>query len=173
MGEDTRQDRQDASGHPSTERVSVPQAADHLGTTVDAIRKRVQRRTIPYEKDADGRVWILLDTGRPRQDATGHRHDSGASPELVEELRDRIAFLEGQLRRRDEEIGRRDAVLLNMTEAMKALNPPREAQSREEPSESAETRSGTSAPPDAGGQESGTERPEEERKGFFRRFFGL
>jgi hypothetical protein len=143
MGEDTRQD---ASGHPSTERVSVPQAADHLGTTVDAIRKRVQRRTIPYEKDADGRVWILLDTGRPRQDATGHRHDSGASPELVEELRDRIAFLEGQLRRRDEEIGRRDAVLLNMTEAMKALNPPRE--SRQEPSESP----GSPGPTDAGAE---------------------
>ena len=144
MGEDTRQD---ASGHSSTERVSVPQAADHLGTTVDAIRKRVQRGTIPYEKDADGRVWILLDTGRPRQDATGRRHDSGASPELVEELRDRIAFLEGQLRRRDEEIGRRDAVLLNMTEAMKALNPPREAQSREQPSESPEPRSSTSPLP--------------------------
>lgn len=74
MGEDGRQDRQDAAGHPSgsaTERVSVPQAADHLGTTVDAIRKRVQRGTISHEKDADGRVWILMDTGRPRQDLTG------------------------------------------------------------------------------------------------------
>jgi hypothetical protein len=171
MGEDTRQD---ASGHPSTERVSVPQAADHLGTTVDAIRKRVQRRTIPYEKDADGRVWILLDTGRPRQDATGHRHDSGASQELVEELRDRIAFLEGQLRRRDEEIGRRDAVLLNMTEAMKALNPPREAQSREEPSESPEPRPDRSAPTDAGGEaQEATEGADMEApRSWWRRMFG-
>ena len=138
---------------------------------MDAIRKRVQRGTIPYEKDADGRVWILLDTGRPRQDATGHRHDSGASPELVEELRDRIAFLEGQLRRRDEEIGRRDAVLLNMTEAMKALNPPREAQSREGASESPESPGPSDAPPEAGREvQEATERQEE--RSWWRRMFG-
>ena len=112
-------------------------------------------------------MWILLDTGRPRQDATGHRHDSGASQELVEELRDRIAFLEGQLRRRDEEIGRRDAVLLNMTEAMKALNPPREAQSREEPSESPEPRATGAAPPDAVG-----EAQEPDTRPWWQRWFG-
>src|SRR5215204_3489271 len=98
MGEDTRQDWQDAAGHPSTERASVPQAADHLGTTVDAIRKRVQRRTIPYEKDADGRVWILLDTGRPRQDTvqdTGKPQSDSAA--LISEMRAHNATLQAQL----------------------------------------------------------------------------
>jgi len=104
MGEDTRQDWQDAAGHPSTERASVPQAADHLGTTVDAIRKRVQRGTIPHEKDGAGRVWILLDTGRPRHDTTGHRPDS--REDLIDELRDRVRFLEGELERRGEEAAR-------------------------------------------------------------------
>jgi hypothetical protein len=91
----------DRSGHPSTERVSVPQAADHLGTTVDAIRKRVQHGTIPYEKDGDGRVWVLLDTGRPRQDSTGHRQDTGRSQSehdaLITEMRGRIEDLRLQL----------------------------------------------------------------------------
>jgi hypothetical protein len=92
------EDRQDRQGHSSTERVSVPQAADHLGTTVDAIRKRVQRRTIPHERDSDGRVWILLDTGRPRQDTvqdTGKPQSDSAA--LISEMRDRIGSLERQL----------------------------------------------------------------------------
>ena len=45
-------------------RVSVQEAADRLGTTVDAIRKRVQRGTVAHEKDSDGRVWILLDVSK-------------------------------------------------------------------------------------------------------------
>jgi hypothetical protein len=97
VGED-RQDRQDRQGHSSTERVSVPQAADHLGTTVDAIRKRVQRGTIPHEKDRDGRVWILLDTGRPRQDSDQDtvqpQSDSAA---LISEMRAHNATLQAQL----------------------------------------------------------------------------
>src|SRR5215203_6360649 len=92
------QDRQDATGPPPTERVSVPQAADHLGTTVDAIRKRVQRGTIPLEKDPAGRVWILLDTGRPRQDIVQDtdqpQSDSSA---LISAKDETIATLRDQL----------------------------------------------------------------------------
>jgi hypothetical protein len=44
---------QDFAGHPSRTHVSVQQAAEHLGTTVDAIRKRVQRDTIAFEKDPE------------------------------------------------------------------------------------------------------------------------
>jgi excisionase family DNA binding protein len=92
------QDRQDWSGHPPGQRASVREAAELLGTTVDAIRKRVQRGTIPYEKDSDGRVWIVLDavqnvTGH-RQDADQPQSDSGA---LISELRARISSLEYQL----------------------------------------------------------------------------
>jgi hypothetical protein len=92
------EDRQDATGQPSTERVSVPQAADHLGTTVDAIRKRVQRETIPHERDRDGRVWILLDTGRPRQDADQDTvQTQSASTALISEMRAHNATLQAQL----------------------------------------------------------------------------
>lgn len=41
----------------------------------------------------------------------------GEVVELVDELRDRIKFLEGELQRKE-------AIMLNMTEAMKALTPP-------------------------------------------------
>jgi len=115
---------EDRSGHPSTERVSVPQAADHLGTTVDAIRKRVQRGTIPYEKDATGRVWVLLDTGRPRQDATEHRQDTDRSQSdstaLISRLEDEVRFLR-------EELARKDVILLRMAESIPQLEAPRES----------------------------------------------
>ena len=136
MGED----RQDWPGRSSGHRASVREAAELLGTTVDAIRKRVQRRTIPYEKDSDGRVWIVLDAV---QDPAGHGQDTGRpqsdssalTPELVEELRRTNALLREVINTRDEEIRRRDTIIMNMTEAMKALNPP----ASEEPSETRES----------------------------------
>jgi len=129
------EDRQDATGPPSTERVSVPQAADHLGTTVDAIRKRVQRRTIPYEKDADGRVWILLDTGRPRQDTvqdTGKPQSDSAA--LISEMRAHNATLQAQLEA--ERQAHAEARRLLMA-ALERIPPQLEAPS--EPRESPET----------------------------------
>jgi hypothetical protein len=91
---------QDSAGHPSRTRVSVQEAAEHLCTTVDAIRKRIQRDTIAHEKDAEGRVWILLDTDRTRhasgQDAAGQRQDSKFGP-LISEMRGRIEDLREQL----------------------------------------------------------------------------
>jgi hypothetical protein len=137
MGEDARQDWQDATGPPSTERVSVPQAADHLGTTVDAIRKRVQRGTIPYDKDAEGRVWILLDTGRPRQDTAGHRQDTDKPPSdstaLISEMRAHNATLQAQLEAERQAHAEARRLLMAALERIPAIEPPRE------PSEDAET----------------------------------
>jgi hypothetical protein len=92
------EDRQDRQGQSSTERVSVPQAADHLGTTLDAIRKRVQRGTIPHERDRDGRVWILLDTGRPRQDTVQDTvQPQSDTTALISEMRAHNVTLQAQL----------------------------------------------------------------------------
>lgn len=75
-----------------TRRATVQDAARTLGLTVDAIRKRIERGTIPYERD-EGRVWILLDE---EQDATGHQQDTGM-PDVVEVLRDEVVNLREQL----------------------------------------------------------------------------
>jgi excisionase family DNA binding protein len=106
--------------------VTVDEAARHLGLTVDAVRKRVQRRQIAYEKAQGGRVRIILDEGETLQDespdTTGQ--DAGADADLVEELRRTNELLREVITTRDEEIRRRDTIIMNMTEAMKALNPP-------------------------------------------------
>jgi excisionase family DNA binding protein len=110
----------------SGRRVTVDEAARHLGLTVDAVRKRVQRGQIAFEKDQGGRVRIILDEGETLQDdspdTTGQ--DAGADAELVEELRRTNELLREVITTRDEEIRRRDTIFMNMTEAMKALNPP-------------------------------------------------
>jgi hypothetical protein len=82
-------------GRTSSSRVSVYDAAQVMGVTVDAIRKRISRGTIPHERDEDGRVWVLLDTD---QDPTSKVQDTDQpqsdSAELISELRARISSLE-------------------------------------------------------------------------------
>jgi hypothetical protein len=98
----------------------VVAAAAELGTTVDAIRKRVQRGTIPHERDDEGRVWILLDT---RQDTTGQGQDTSRPPSdataLISRLEDEVRFLR-------EELARKDTILLRMAESIPQLEAPRE-----------------------------------------------
>jgi hypothetical protein len=67
----------------SDKRVSVYEAGEVLGVTVDAIRKHIQRGTIPHERDGDGRVWVILDASSKVQDTDQPR------------LMDRAQFLRG------------------------------------------------------------------------------
>jgi hypothetical protein len=59
----------------------------------------------------------------------------GDQSELVEELHRTNELLREVISTRDEEIRRRDTIIMNMTEAMKALNPP----AQEAPSEAQES----------------------------------
>jgi hypothetical protein len=87
-------------------------------------------------------VYVVLE-GSP---SALHRDESvGAStdqPELVEELRRTNELLREVITTRDEEIRRRDTIIMNMTEAMKALNPPApedSSEARESPESSGPT----------------------------------
>ena len=75
-----------------------------------------------------------------------HRDEPSDSPtdqsELVEELRRTNELLREVITTRDEEIRRRDTIIMNMTEAMKALNPPApedSSEARESPESSGPT----------------------------------
>jgi hypothetical protein len=101
----------------------VPQAAQALGITEGAVRGRIKRGTLRSHREA-GTVYVVLE-GSPsavhRDQSVGESTDQ---PELVEELRRTNELLREVLTTRDEEIRRRDTIIMNMTEAMKALNPP-------------------------------------------------
>jgi hypothetical protein len=90
-----------------------------LGLTVDAVRKRVQRHQIPHEKDLAGRVWIILDEAETLQDESPDNAGQGADPrsELVDELRDRIRYLERQVEEEREARRRADAILAQLSQA--------------------------------------------------------
>jgi hypothetical protein len=158
------EDRQDSTGPPPAERVSVPQAADHLGTTVDALRKRVQRGTIPYERDHAGRVWILLDTGRPRQD-TDQDTDQPQSDvtALISAKDETIVTLREQLEdlRRDRDEWREQARVADrlLSAAMERIPPQLEApqEAAETVEEAPEPRPGTPGPQE--GAQGHTRRP--------------
>jgi chromosome segregation ATPase len=133
---------EDSTGHPSRQRVSVDEAARALGLTVDAVRKRVQRGTIEYEKDQAGRVRIILDSPDNAStlqdespDTTGQADDAliAAKDETIEELRGRVRRLEREVDTRNEEIRRRDHLLAAALERIPAIEAPQEA------SEDAET----------------------------------
>jgi hypothetical protein len=77
---------------------------------------------------------------------SGHRVtvDDGTHEELVEELRQTNELLREVITTRDEEIRRGDTIIMNMTEAMKALNPPA-------PEDSSEARESPESSGPAGG----------------------
>jgi hypothetical protein len=100
----------------------VPEAAKALGISVDAVRKRIQRGTMPFGKDAEGRLHVYVDPSETGQDTD---QDNEASTVLVASLQDQIAFLR-------EELQRKDAILLSLTERIPELEAARQ---EEEPSE--------------------------------------
>jgi hypothetical protein len=149
-------------GRQSRRRVTVDEAARHLGLTVDAIRKRVQRRQIAYEKDEAGRVRIVLDEGEALQDDSPDNTGQAAGQgELVEELRDRVHSLERMLEEereaRTEERRRHDTLMAQLMQRIPAIEAPQDErespQTTEEATDRAEPRHAT------GGAQEGVQRP--------------
>ena len=62
-------------------RLDLRGAAEVLGTSVDAVRKRIARGTLESEK-VDGKVYVWLDDGAPRSDTDAlisEMHGTGGS----------------------------------------------------------------------------------------------
>ncbi len=108
------------------ERVTVQEAARQLGITESAVRKRVQRGLLEHDKEPDGRLYVYLDT----RDTGPDKVQDSSYGMLVRRLENENEFLRRELERKD-------TLMLNMTEAMKALSPP--AQGTEAPQEARES----------------------------------
>jgi hypothetical protein len=140
-------------------RYTVTEAADILGVSSGAVRNRLSRGTLQRVREG-GTVYVLLpadmsrDAGRDTTDIPGGMPPSDAGA-LMSEMRDRIRFLE-------EEVQRKDAILLNMTEAMKALSAPE----RESPETVEEASEGSEPHPSTEESQEAVQRP------WWRRWFG-
>jgi excisionase family DNA binding protein len=133
----------------TTQRLTVQEAAEILGTSVDAVRMRVRRGSLPSEKDSDGRVYVWVDDDSS-ETKPGSDVESNA---LISAKDETIALLREQLEaeRRANEENRR--IIAALTQRVPALEPPGAPESAVEEPEREEPRSGT------GGYEESAQRP--------------
>jgi excisionase family DNA binding protein len=125
------------------ERVTVPEAAQRLGVSKDAVYQRIRRDTIEYERDDEGRVFVLLtpETMPPDSvddtDANTVREATNAVlRDYVEELKERVRYLEGELERRGDEASRKDHIIMALTSRIPELPPPGNPEPPPEPRDS-------------------------------------
>ncbi len=150
--------------------VTVQEAADLLGTTVDGVRSRIKRGTLDSAK-VGGAVYVLLD---PDQSATsfdqpglggaGHGQ-SATSPEdrdaLLAAKDETISHLRRELDARNEELRRKDAILLTLAQRVPELEAsPNGQEDAQEPSR------------EAGGEKDGERNGEAQKASWWRRIFG-
>ena len=144
-------------GRTSSSRLSVYEAAEALGLTVDAIRKRISRGTIPHERDEDGRVWVLLDTDQDSASKVRDTDQPQYEPDvLTSELRERLRYVEDQLS--EERQAHAEARRLLMA-ALERIPPQLEAP-RESPETVEEEPEGSEPRPYAGGPQEPAQRPQ-------------
>lgn len=117
------------------DRVTIQEAARRLGVSEGAVRKRVKRRTLEHDKEPDGRVFVYLDGGDRRGVDEGVHPNNSA---LISQLRDEVAYLREESRRKDEIIMQQATTVRQLT-----------AGPSQEPSGSPENPSPTEDPPDA------------------------
>jgi hypothetical protein len=148
--------------------LDVNSAAEELGVSTDAVRKRISRGTLRSDRK-DGAVRVWLDDGGTEAGREA-QVDGGA---LVEVLREQAEYLRGQLAEEREARRRADTIIAQLTQANAALAsrvPELEAPQEEEPREDADTvedaPEGAESRPATGGPQEGARRP------WWRRVFG-
>jgi hypothetical protein len=166
LSQDGRQDgRQDGPGRGAL-RLTVPQAAERLGITQDAVRKRVKRGYIEWDKDDGGRLYVWVDPTETLKE-TSSSTSSGTSGETSGEtsqdvnedvLLDYVQTLKDRIRHLEEESRRKDHLLAAALERIPAIE--------EAPSEMRD------------GHETASEKPskaevppEQEKRSWWRRLF--
>jgi vacuolar-type H+-ATPase subunit I/STV1 len=100
------------------DRITIQEAARALGVSEGAVRKRVTRGTLQHEKEEDGRVYVYLDAGDRRGVDAGE--DEGVDPDnnaLISQLRDEVAYLRDESRRKDEIIMQQAMTMRQLTVA--------------------------------------------------------
>jgi predicted RNase H-like nuclease (RuvC/YqgF family) len=160
MRQDTLQDRpQDA-----LDRISVPQAANRLGITQDAVRKRIARGTIRHGKDHDGRIFVYLDAFERESEIDQDNGQGAESKTVLDDDQDKyIRSLEDQIDFLRRELERKDTIIMSLTQRIPEL------EASPEPREGHGTASEEAAKSTAPHEQ---QNPSERRSWMSRFFFG-
>jgi hypothetical protein len=104
-------------------RVTVAEAAEILGLTVEAVRGRIKRGKLEHAKE-DGTVYVLLDTDRSATRQTGQQpvydqpdDQSSAQAEIIKALREQVAYMREQLAEEREARRRADTIIAQLSQA--------------------------------------------------------
>lgn len=104
--------------------LDVNSAAEELGVSTDAVRKRISRGSLRSDRQ-DGTVRVWLDHGGTEAGREAHVEASGNGGALVEVLREQAEYLREQLDQeraaRTEERRRHDTIIAQLTQANAAL----------------------------------------------------
>ena len=146
------------------DKLTVAQAADRLGVTQDAVRKRIARGTIRHEKDYEGRIFVYLNTFESAsktaqdnaQDAESKTVSDADQDKYTRSLEDQVDFLRRELERKD-------TIIMSLTQRIPELEASPEP--REGHGTASEETVKSTTPPEQ--QESS------QRRSWWRAFFGL
>jgi excisionase family DNA binding protein len=111
------------------DRVTIQEAARRLGVKEDAIRKRIQRGTLPHEKTDEGQVFVWVDTA---QDTTEDAYRDVSRDALLEAKDETISALQEQLAQANERDRENRRIIAALTSRIPAIEAPQE--SRDPPS---------------------------------------
>ncbi len=145
--------------------MTVQEAARRLGVKDDAIRKRIQRGTLDFEKDLDGRVYVCLDKTEDGQEAYAYRHATRDTSfdALVAAKDEMIRLLGEQLEEERESRRRADTLIAQLMQANTALT-----------SRVPELEAASTAPPDVLGASAATDEAQSaaDHRSWWRRLLG-
>lgn len=184
MGEDSaEQPRGDRpqNNRLTSRRVTVQEASEVLGVTVEAVRGRIKRGKLEAEREKDGSVYVWLDTDRTttgnNQPPTSHDQPTASQQpdnrldkqeQLVESLLDQVAYMRVQLAAEREANRENRRLLAAALERIPASEPPETTTTTVQPSESAaETTEDVETPDRGEGAQEGVQ-----RRSWWRRLFG-
>jgi hypothetical protein len=146
--------------------MTVPEAAEALAISADAVRSRIKRGTLPTVREG-GRVFVVVDgkiTDRPNAQAQPTKRPS--EDRLYEEMQERIRYLERQVEEEREARRRADTLLARLMDRMPELEAPQETADAAETVEQDQPEEAGPRPDAPGPQEGAQRRP------WWRRVFG-
>src|SRR5215210_4342425 len=91
------------------DRVTIAEAADRLGVTRDAVRKRIKRGSIEWEREPGGETYVFVDAPATDEDVSAAVGDTSGHA-LFDRMAGEIDYLRQQLEVWQEEARRKDHI---------------------------------------------------------------
>ena len=158
MGEGRRSGEDQPTTYESSgRRLSVPEAAEALGISGDAIRSRIKRGTLATVREG-GRVFVVLG-GSDRPNAQAQPTSVPSEDRLYQEMQARIRYLESQVEEEREARRRADTLLARLMDRLPELEAPSSEATPGEPETAAQEPEREEPRSDIPGAQEGAQRP--------------